>query len=166
MLHKKIIIIGEAGRGKSTLAKKLSKKLNIPHFSTDDFYWETKFTIPRDKEKSLALINEQYAKNEWIIEGTTQWLIKPALDDADMIIYLYFKNIWHQWFYISKRYFERKNTHHREKLIPLLKHVFYKRYNLGYKKGAVTHTELIAPYENKVIRLSSFKQINDFMKTL
>lgn len=113
MLHKKIIIIGEAGRGKSTLAKKLSEKLNIPHFSTDDFYWETKFTIPRDKEKSLALVNEQYAKNEWIIEGTTQWLIEPALDDADMIIYLYFKNIWYQWFYISKRYFERKNTHHR-----------------------------------------------------
>jgi len=38
MKFKKIIIIGDAGRGKSTLASKLSKKLNISYYSTDDFF--------------------------------------------------------------------------------------------------------------------------------
>ena len=40
----KIIIIGDAGRGKTTLASNLSKKLGIKHYSTDDFFYEIKFT--------------------------------------------------------------------------------------------------------------------------
>jgi len=44
MKFKKIIIIGDAGRGKSTLASKLSKKLNTPHYSTDDYFYEVKFS--------------------------------------------------------------------------------------------------------------------------
>jgi len=44
-----------------------------------------------------------------------------------------------------------------------MKHVLYKRYGLGYKKGKMTNSELIAPHQEKVIMLSSFKEINDFM---
>jgi len=36
--YKKIIIIGDAGRGKSTLATKLAEKLGILHYSTDDSF--------------------------------------------------------------------------------------------------------------------------------
>jgi hypothetical protein len=33
----------------------------------------------------------------------------------------------------------------------------------GYKKGKVNNVELIAPYKHKVITLSSFKNIDDFV---
>ena len=35
----KLYIIGQAGCGKTTLAKQLSQKENIPHFDLDDLEW-------------------------------------------------------------------------------------------------------------------------------
>ncbi len=49
---RRILIVGDSGRGKSTLAKSLSQKLNIKQYSTDDFFWKEKFSIPEDKEAS------------------------------------------------------------------------------------------------------------------
>jgi adenylate kinase family enzyme len=161
----KILIIGEAGRGKTTLAKKLSDKLNIPHFSTDDFFWEIKYTEPREKEHAKQLAIENYNKQSWIIEGTTQWLIKLGLEDSDIIIFLNFKSIFHQWFFIIKRHFSRKDESLKSMLI-LLRHVFYKRFKLGYKKHSTTHRELIEPYRYKVKEFNSYKQIDNFFKSL
>lgn len=45
---KRILIIGESGRGKTELGRKLSKELNIPLYSTDDFFWEVKFSKARE----------------------------------------------------------------------------------------------------------------------
>ncbi|ANU10991.1 hypothetical protein A1A1_07924 [Planococcus antarcticus DSM 14505] len=36
----KIYIIGSVGSGKTTLARKLSALLEIPHFETDNFVWQ------------------------------------------------------------------------------------------------------------------------------
>ena len=54
----KILIVGDAGRGKSTLALNISKKLGIPHYSTDDFYYEVKFTKVRNRPESITKISE------------------------------------------------------------------------------------------------------------
>lgn len=164
-INNKIIITGDAGRGKSTLAKMLSEKLNISHHSTDDYFYEVKFSKPRDRQEALRLISENYLKDKWIVEGTTFWLLEPGLKLADVIVYLRYKNILSQWFSILKRGLFRKN----EILIgtlALMRHVFYKRYKLGYKKGKMSHTELLEPYKNKVITLSSFEEINNFVNNL
>lgn len=163
--YKKIIIIGDAGRGKTALAAKLSEKLGINHYSTDDFYYEVKFTIPREREECLGLINKIYAKDEWIVEGTTQWLLKPGLDLSDIIIYLKYKNILSQWLTLIKRHFTRGDETILQTL-HLLRHVFYKRYGLGYKKGKPKHEEIIASYLNRVIILSSFSEIDNFVKQI
>lgn len=39
-MNKKILIIGASGRGKTTFAKKLSEKLSIQYYETDDFFLE------------------------------------------------------------------------------------------------------------------------------
>jgi adenylate kinase family enzyme len=164
LLPKKIIIIGEAGRGKSTLAQKLSEKLSIPYYSTDDFFWATKYTMPRDRQDASRCAENAYTQQAWIVEGTTQWLLQPGLAHADIIIFLTFKTIFHQWASIIKRYFNGKDHETFFTMLGLLKHVFLKRYGLGYKKGALTHRQIIAPYIDKVIELDSFEKINDFIK--
>ena len=158
----KILIVGDACRGKSTLASKVSTKLGIQNHSTDDFYYEIKFTKIRDRKESIDLISKIFQGEKWIIEGTTKYLIEPGLHSSDIIIHLRYKNILTQWIFLIKRYFKKDNET-LGGLYKLMKHVLYKKYHLGYRKGKPTPTEIIEPHKHKVITLSSFKEINDFI---
>ena len=164
----KILIVGDSCRGKSTLASKISTKLGIPHHSTDNFYYEIKFTKVRDRKESIALISKIFQQERWLIEGTTKHLIEPGLESADIIIHLRYKNILTQWLVLIKRYTNRRGEviENIGGLYKLMKHVLYKKYHLGYRKGKPTPTEIIEPHKHKVITLSSFKEINDFLNSL
>lgn len=164
MKPRKIIITGDAGRGKSSLASKISEKLKIPDHSTDDYFYEIKFSKPRDRKEALEKISEIYKNDSWIVEGTTAWLLNPGMELTDTIIYLRYKNIFSQWFILFKRGLFRKDKIKRT--FALMKHVFYKRYGLGYKKGKMTHIEFVEPYKDKLIILSSFKEIDEFLNNL
>ena len=161
----RILIVGDAGRGKSSLASKISAKLGIPHCSTDDFYYEIKFSKVRDRNESIENIKKIFQNEKWIIEGTTKHLIEPGLHSADKIIHLKYKNIPTQWLILIKRHFKRENETIGG-LYKLMKHVLYKKYHLGYRKGKLTPAEIINPHKHKVITLSSFKEINDFIDSL
>lgn len=161
----RILIVGDAGRGKSTLASKISAKLGIPHHSTDDFYYEVKFSKIRDRKESIEKVKKIFKNEKWIIEGTTKHLIEPGLHSADRIIHLRFKNIPTQWTVLFKRYFKRDNET-IQGLFKLMRHVLYKKYHLGYRKGKLTPTEFINPHKHKVITLSSFKEIDEFINSL
>jgi len=161
----KILIVGDAGRGKSTLAAKISEKLGIPHHSTDDFYYEIKFSKVRNRPESIELISKIFQGDKWIVEGTNNHLIVLGLHSADTIIYLKYKSILAQWAVLIKRYFKRDNETLR-KLFSLMRHVLYKKYKLGDRKLKLTHSELIEPHKHKVIMLSSFKEINEFLDSL
>ena len=158
----KILIVGDACRGKSTLASKISTKLGIQNYSTDDFYYEIKFTKIRDRKESINLISKIFQDERWIIEGTTEHLIEYGLHSADIIIHLRYKSILTQWIFLIKRYFKRDNETVGG-LYKLMKHVLYKKHHLGYRKGKPTPTEIIESHKDKVITLSSFKEINDFI---
>jgi len=162
---KKILIVGDAGRGKSALAEQVSGKLSIEHHSTDDFYWKTKFTEKQDPKTSLDMALEVYREGEWIVEGTNTKLFTPGLDSADLIIHLVYPSIFAQWWRLVKREFGRKGTNTKE-FMYLLRHVLYKRYGWGYKKGEMTTREILEPHKKKAVELSSFKEINKFVEDL
>jgi adenylate kinase family enzyme len=157
------MITGDSGRGKTTFAEKLSKKLNIPWHSTDDYYYELKFSKPRDKQESVEMIKVLYQGDRWIIEGTTPRLLEPGLELAEIIIYLHFKTFLSQWFSIIKRSFTRKGDYKESwsGLFQLLKHVYYKK--KGKYKDKKTQLEFISPHKNKLVMLESFKEMNDFI---
>jgi adenylate kinase family enzyme len=161
----KILIVGDAARGKSMLASNISKKLGIPHHSTDDFLYEVKFTKVRDRKESIDLISKIFQGERWLIEGTTKHLIEPGLHSADIIIHLRYKNIPIQWAVLLRRYFELDYETVKGTL-KLMKHVLYKKHHLGYRKGKLTPTEIIEPHKHKVITLSSFKEIDEFLNSL
>ena len=54
----KIYIIGPAGSGKTTLAKKLGKKYNLPILNLDDIFWKTKYTQENSPEQKQALLQK------------------------------------------------------------------------------------------------------------
>lgn len=83
----KIFIVGSPGAGKTTLAKKLSKKFNIPHFDLDDIRFP-KPNIKRSDEQALPLVEKLIQKPNWIIEGVYISWIEKYLHEADKIIFL------------------------------------------------------------------------------
>jgi adenylate kinase family enzyme len=164
-ISKKILIVGDASRGKSTLAEKISKKLGIPFYSTDDFYWKTKFTESNDRQKSLEEINKIYNKDEWIVDGSTGRLIHDGLEQADVIYLLEFTHIIPQYYSLITRHLKRKNETIAG-IWELLKHVTKKRYKKGYASHKPLLKDMLKPYKNKVVRLTSFKEIDKFINNL
>lgn len=55
---RKILVIGDAGRGKTTMSRKLSKKLGIKHIQMDNIIWKKKYTHKRDHNKQVELLKK------------------------------------------------------------------------------------------------------------
>lgn len=161
---RRILIVGDSGRGKTTFARRLSLVLGIDTYSTDDFYWKTKFTEKQDPQISLEALENIYRDSFWIVEGATTSLIKGGLEKADVIFNLEFETLFSQWLSIFKRHLGRKEERLRD-LVILFRHVFYTRYGFGYKRGALTIRQLLHPYSIKVITLSSYRDINQCLES-
>lgn len=162
MNTKRILIVGDSGRGKSSLAKKLGEKLGIQYHSTDDFFWKIKFSLPEDKNICLENISKVYKKVSWIVEGSTRSLIQEGLEKSDQIIHLIHPSLIHQYWILFKRKLTREETW--PNLFNLYIHLFKKKYKLGEHKGRATLEEMLQPYTNKIIKLKSFQEIDEFLK--
>lgn len=88
----KIYIIGSVGSGKTTLARKVSAKLQIPHFETDNFVWSRHPAGDRRNEIDVRnqLLQDAITLDEWVIEGVHIDWTDSGLQEADQIIFLDF----------------------------------------------------------------------------
>jgi len=64
----RISVVGTAGCGKTTLAKELSRKLNIPHVELDAFNWGPNWT-PQPNAVFLEQVDAALAQDNWIMDG-------------------------------------------------------------------------------------------------
>jgi adenylate kinase family enzyme len=162
--YKRIFILGGSGSGKTTLAKRLSKELKIPFYTTDFIVfkkdWSSKLPeIIRDQKLKKII-----SKKKWIIEGkhTGEWTV-PALEKADNIIILDAKRL-KVFKRIIVRYFKRIGSKNPDRLrdIPklLYKAHIYKKNNL---KEAM---EKIEKLKKHCIILKDEKEINEAVKNL
>lgn len=161
---KKILIVGDAGRGKTTLASKIATQLDVQLYSTDDFFWKQKYTVRADQIKSIEAISKIYTQPEWVVEGTTRHLIEPGMQHADIILHLRFSSMLQQWWVLYKRYRKRRSANNERfgDFVVLARHVFQKRYQRGEQKNQQTIADLLLPYSEKVIELSSYTEMNEF----
>ncbi|MBT2640613.1 DNA topology modulation protein [Bacillus sp. ISL-41] len=83
----KIIIIGCGGAGKSTLARKLGKILNIKVYHLDALYWKPGWEMTA-KDEWETLIKEVIEKDSWIMDGNYGSTMDLRALAADTIIFL------------------------------------------------------------------------------
>ncbi len=85
--HKKILIIGSAGSGKTTLSKQLNKKLSLPIIHLDKYYWRPNWQRVSDDEweKTIKKFSNQ---KTWIMDGNYSKTIATRLQYADVVIFL------------------------------------------------------------------------------
>ena len=86
----KIHIIGSVGSGKTTLAKSLSTRYNLPHHELDNVVWQRTHTgdIRRSEEERNEYLQSIIKADSWIIEGVHYGWVAESFGKADMIIFL------------------------------------------------------------------------------
>jgi adenylate kinase family enzyme len=86
---KRVIIIGNGGAGKSTLARQLGAALQIDVTHLDSVYWRPHW-LPMPEAEMNAAQEHLLAQEAWIIEGQFKQTLEAFLQATDMIIYLDF----------------------------------------------------------------------------
>jgi len=75
----RLILLGNAGAGKSTMARRLIGSADIPRLSLDEIAWD-RGTRRKPLAESLTLLYQFLgAKDQWVIEGCYSDLIEAAL---------------------------------------------------------------------------------------
>lgn len=85
----RIVIIGCAGAGKSTLARQLGEKLGLPVVHLDKLFWKPGW-VESTKEEIDKKILEEMEKPKWILDGNYNRTMPMRVAKCDTVIYLDF----------------------------------------------------------------------------
>ena len=84
---KRVIIIGCPGSGKSTFARELHARTNLPLYYLDMLYWNAdRTTVP--KEEFRRRLGEVLEKDSWIIDGNYNATMEMRMAACDTVIFL------------------------------------------------------------------------------
>lgn len=84
----KIILLGNAGAGKSTMARRLIGSTDTPRLSLDEIAWDSG-DVRKQLSKSIELLDQFLKHNDrWIIEGCYSDLVEHALPHCEELRFL------------------------------------------------------------------------------
>ena len=159
--------MGPSGCGKSFFAKKISKKLNIPIYDLDDYFWIDKYTKILPKEKREEKIKKILIRKKWIIEGVYSTNIDNILKKTDLLVWLNYSSKTLSWRLLT-RYLKRKITKGpKENLKDTVKLIKFSRlYSTKTSRLYKKHKKLRKKHKVFVVTIKNNKQLNKFLKDL
>ena len=88
----RILIIGCGGAGKSTLARQLGEKMDLPVVHLDKLFWKPGW-VESTKDEIDEKIRQELAKPRWIMDGNYNRTMPERVKYCDTIIYLDFSRV-------------------------------------------------------------------------
>lgn len=162
----KIHILGGAGTGKSFIANKLSKLLNIPHYDLDDIFWDNSvkhYGIKAPQISRDQKLEEIIKQNSWIIEGVYISWLEPSFSVADKVFVLV-PSVEIQENRIWDRFYKRlsgieicKKQETFEGVTELIK------WNRNYNESKIPHFIEHCQYKEKLIVIDDNDKIYDLL---
>ena len=93
----RVVVIGNGGGGKSTLAKRLAERHNLPWLSVDQMQWGPGWNLVSDAEV-IDRLRVAMSADRWIIDGWGPWSsIEERLSQSDTIIFVDLPLWMHFW---------------------------------------------------------------------
>jgi adenylate kinase family enzyme len=164
----RIAVIGNAGGGKSTLCRVLSKALNIPLFPMDRIQWKPGWT-PASSGEIKTRHDQILTQERWIIDGWGSFdLIEARFNAADTIIFVDHPLLIHYWWAIKRQaaciFRPRPDGPEGCPMLPmtgrLLKMIWHIHYHLRPRLlDMVNHQRA----DKQVIHIKSPKELHEFI---
>lgn len=82
----RVLIIGNAGSGKSTFAKALAQRTGLPLIHLDRLYWQGNWEH-LSREAFDSILHEELEKPQWIIDGNFNRTIPKRLSYCDTVFF-------------------------------------------------------------------------------
>lgn len=168
---KRILIIGNAGSGKTTFAKVLAEKTNLPLIHLDKLFWCGEWEH-LSREEFDDVLQKELDKPEWIIDGNFSRTLPHRLEYADTVFYFDLPTItclWGSTVRVIKNYGKTRDDmggncpeYFDKQKASLYKAIF--SFNRTHRKN---YRKLLEEQKNKnVVIFKSRKQANRYLKEL
>ena len=101
----RVMVIGNAGGGKSTMCRAICSAHRLPYFAIDQIQWNPKWAPTPEPEYTEA--HEKLLSQErWLIDGYGAWTsVERRLEEANTIIFVDHP-IWVHFWWATKRQFK------------------------------------------------------------
>jgi adenylate kinase family enzyme len=84
---RRIVVVGTSGSGKTTMARQLARRLEIPHVELDALYWGPNWT-PAPREVFRQQVERAIGGHEWATDGNYSAVRDIVWGRADTIVWL------------------------------------------------------------------------------
>ncbi len=159
---KKVLIIGIVASGKTTLAKRLSIKINVPWYELDSIVHHQTSTgrYKRTVDEQVETIMEIDKKGTWIFEGTDRESYQCLYEMADTIIFLD-TPLWKRRIRILTRFLKQKlriEKCHYSSDFMMLKMMY--KWTRDFEQNRDSFEAKLKLYNDKLIRLRDNSNLN------
>ena len=83
----RVYIVGLAGSGKTTIAHRLAKDIDVPLYELDKLVWLSTGRLKPIEERN-ELVSQILSRDRWIVEGINTGWTDPLIINADLVIAL------------------------------------------------------------------------------
>lgn len=168
MLGNKILIIGCAGAGKTTLALKIQSILNIPVIHMDRFYWQKNWNKTDDQEWA-GTVRVLSQMPSWIMDGNYTNTLAMRMQYATSIIYMdipRWKCLLQAFIRRFRVFYNRNRVDIPENCKDRINFKFY-QWIWNYPNRSRPKTLFILKeYQGSLYILKNNKEIRDFLKVI
>ncbi|KAF0107295.1 MAG: adenylate kinase-like kinase [Anaerolineaceae bacterium] len=108
--HRRIVVVGATGSGKTTLAGRLAARLGVPHVELDALHWEPNWTHATDEE-FRARADAAASAPAWVVDGNYSVCRDIVWSRAEAVVWLdypFWTVFWRLWNRIWRRWWTRE----------------------------------------------------------